>query len=634
MRITWLNRIPRIVGAGGAALSLFAATVAGAATYYVSPAGSDSNPGTASLPFRQIRAGVAAAAAGDTILVSDGIYLGFDVRGKQGAPGAPITIRAAGSNAEIVKTMDRSDNRDTIFITYSNHITIDGLRSFNGNRAAVRVDSSHSITVRNCVFGNNGTWGIFTNNSNDSLFEYNECYGSVAEHGIYVSNSSMRPTVRSNRLHDNAGCGLHMNGDLSMGPPGIIAGGLVENNIVWNNGAAGGAGINMDGPQDMVVRNNLLFNNSAGGITMYRTDAAEGPRNVQVLNNTVSMPSNGRWAVLIWQSTGSITLRNNILLHAGTRGGINCGNSTDVSNTDSDYNILDRATPNNGASFYSLAQWQSATGRDMHSLSASAASLFVNPASANYHLLSGAPAIDRGTTAAVPQDLEGAARPAGAGYDIGCYEAAGSVAPPPATAQLQSLTLSPQSVTGGQSTLGTVTLSAAAPAGGATVSLSSSNPWVTSLPSAVTVPAGQTSAAFTVGTYASGWAADVTITSAWGGISKSAVLFIGTGTAPSPTPPTDAALASFVIEPSAVLGGTPATGTLTLTAPAPAGGAVIAISNPNIWVFDIPATVNVPQGQSSVTFHIGTVYTGWPANVSIDANYKGVTKSAKLRVTK
>jgi hypothetical protein len=51
-------------------------------------------------------------------------------------------------------------------------------------------------------------------------------------------------------------------------------------------------------------------------------------------------------------------------------------------------------------------------------------------------------------------------------------------------------------------------------------------------------------------------------------------------------------------------------------------------------VFEIPVTVTVPQGQTSVTFRIGTVYTGWPATISIDATYKGVTKSARLRVTR
>src|SRR5205823_3135130 len=45
--------------------------------------------------------------------------------------------------------------------------------------------------------------------------------------------------------------------------------------------------------------------------------------------------------------------------------------------------------------------------------------------------------------------------------------------PPPSPASLQSLTLNPSSVAGGQTSTASVTLSAAAPEGGATVTLSS-----------------------------------------------------------------------------------------------------------------------------------------------------------------
>src|SRR6266446_5684162 len=68
---------------------------------------------------------------------------------------------------------------------------------------------------------------------------------------------------------------------------------------------------------------------------------------------------------------------------------------------------------------------------------------------------------------------------------------------------LSSLTLSPTSVIGGtQSSTGTVTLSGAAPAGGAQVALASSNTAAARVPASVTVAAGATSATFTVSTSA------------------------------------------------------------------------------------------------------------------------------------
>jgi hypothetical protein len=73
---------------------------------------------------------------------------------------------------------------------------------------------------------------------------------------------------------------------------------------------------------------------------------------------------------------------------------------------------------------------------------------------------------------------------------------------PNADPTLSSLSLNPSTVVGGSSSTGMVTLSAAAPSGGAAVSLVSSDTSVASVPASVTVPAGATSAAFTVTTAA------------------------------------------------------------------------------------------------------------------------------------
>ena len=61
-----------------------------------------------------------------------------------------------------------------------------------------------------------------------------------------------------------------------------------------------------------------------------------------------------------------------------------------------------------------------------------------------------------------------------------------------------SLVFDPATINSGQPTRGTVTLSSAAPAGGAVIELSDNNPNVLGLPPTVTVPEGQTSAAFAV----------------------------------------------------------------------------------------------------------------------------------------
>src|SRR5579864_4080172 len=75
-----------------------------ATTYYVSPSGSDTNPGTQAAPFRQIRAAIAKVKPGDTVSIADGSYLGFDVNSINGTAAAPITIQAQGNNAVVTVT--------------------------------------------------------------------------------------------------------------------------------------------------------------------------------------------------------------------------------------------------------------------------------------------------------------------------------------------------------------------------------------------------------------------------------------------------------------------------------------------------------------------------------------------------
>jgi len=92
-----------------------------------------------------------------------------------------------------------------------------------------------------------------------------------------------------------------------------------------------------------------------------------------------------------------------------------------------------------------------------------------------------------------------------------------------AVAQVQSVTLSATSASGAQSIQGTVLLTAAAPAGGAVVSLSSSSTAAT-VPAIVNIPAGATSATFTVTTSAVSSTQTATITATYLGNSVTTTL--------------------------------------------------------------------------------------------------------------
>lgn len=97
---------------------------------------------------------------------------------------------------------------------------------------------------------------------------------------------------------------------------------------------------------------------------------------------------------------------------------------------------------------------------------------------------------------------------------------------PTSSVTLSSLTLSPTSVLGGQTSQATVRLSGAAPSDGAFVSLSSSNTSVATLPASVTIPAGATSATFNVTTRAVTSNTTVTLNASRGGLTRTATLTV------------------------------------------------------------------------------------------------------------
>ncbi len=120
---------------------------------------------------------------------------------------------------------------------------------------------------------------------------------------------------------------------------------------------------------------------------------------------------------------------------------------------------------------------------------------------------------------------------------VGPYSAERSVTVTGTTHQsvLTGVSVNPANITGGSSTTGTVTISPAAPAGGATVAIANGEPTVATMPSSVTVLAGQTSATFTVTTQAVSSSFTVVITATLG---ESRFAFLSVAPA-SPPPAAD-----------------------------------------------------------------------------------------------
>lgn len=195
-----------------------------------------------------------------------------------------------------------------------------------------------------------------------------------------------------------------------------------------------------------------------------------------------------------------------------------------------------------------------------------------------------------------------------------------SVTAPPVTITPLSLTLAPDTVGGGAPSTGTVTLTGPAPAGGLSVTLSSSSGAAT-VPTSVAVPAGAVSATFPIASTSVKAQTVVTLTAALNGAAQTATLTVQ---APELEP--------IVLTPSSVIGGDAAAAVLTLTFPAPAGGAMITLTGSSPAAATLPASVTIPAGQTTVSVPITTSAVAVTQAVTLTAVYGGVTKTVKLTV--
>ncbi len=428
------------------------ASTAHAETYYVESGGSDGATGLTGAPWATLQHAADQVVAGDTVMVAAGTYVGFALT-TGGTNGSPITFQA---ESGVTIDTDNASTPDGINVEGADYVVIEGFHVAGVTRAGIRCALSNFVTIRGNTAENNGVWGIFSGFCDDILVEENDCSGSVDQHGVYVSNSADRPTVRGNVLWDNNGCGLHMNGDISMGGDGLIEDALVEGNIIFGNGNGGGSAINCDGCQNGVIQNNLVFDTHASGISLYAIDAAEGSKNNLVVNNTVIVAADGRWCLNIQSGSTDNTAYNNILLNLhGFRGSLDISPDS-LSGFVSDHNVvMDRFTTDGASTVLTLAEWTGATGQDVASVVAASAALFVDADNDDYHLQENAPAADVGTpTSAPPADLDGNARPYGPGYDIGAYEWCGDDCEP-ASSSSSTSTSSTSSGTGGSGGEGT-----------------------------------------------------------------------------------------------------------------------------------------------------------------------------------
>jgi hypothetical protein len=195
-------------------------------------------------------------------------------------------------------------------------------------------------------------------------------------------------------------------------------------------------------------------------------------------------------------------------------------------------------------------------------------------------------------------------------------------------AAVLSLTLNPSEVSGGTTSVGTLSIPAPAPAGGLTASLSEAVSPTSSLagtlPASITIPAGQTSVNFNVGTSPVAVTTTYTITATF---SLSSTTKDSTSAQLIVDP---VGIASISFSPSTVHGGLTTLCTITLQGPALPTGAVVVLNSTNPYLI-LPASITIPGGKSSVTFQVPTVRVSRDVATIVSASFNG-TETAMVVV--
>lgn len=280
-----------------------------ATSYYVSPTGNDSNPGTLAAPWATVNKGVDLYNAGDTVYFRAGVYA--PTNGiyfyRSGSAAGSITARSYPGETVIFDGAQMSAGTTLVYIA-SNYFVFQDieLRNAKGNGISLEncsnvtisnitvhdsvnsgmcigkgdLASTHHITVQNSTVYNNchmndphtlnGGWpgALVVGGGNNVTFKNNTVYKNQGEGMIFYLADSCRAT--SNISHDNYGpnmyidnatnCVIERNMLYSTNDPAYFRGGTPCAGIQFANEPYAIQNIS----HDISIINNILVSNNVG----------------------------------------------------------------------------------------------------------------------------------------------------------------------------------------------------------------------------------------------------------------------------------------------------------------------------------------------------------------------------------
>jgi hypothetical protein len=201
------------------------------------------------------------------------------------------------------------------------------------------------------------------------------------------------------------------------------------------------------------------------------------------------------------------------------------------------------------------------------------------------------------------------------------WSATRSFVVPSAPPGVGSLAVAVDPASNGQMQTVSVQLTGPAPAGGAVVSLSSSDPVAAPVPASITIAAGFAFDQFRFNIGSVNTARPVTINATLNSTSASVTFAVQPATLQSLTTP------------GQYTGGFAMQTIVMLSGQAPAGGTVVSLSSSNPALVNVPASVTVAAGNQSISFTVPTSAVTAPTAVTISATLNGTTVQSQVTLT-
>lgn len=198
----------------------------------------------------------------------------------------------------------------------------------------------------------------------------------------------------------------------------------------------------------------------------------------------------------------------------------------------------------------------------------------------------------------------------------GVCESASVLIRPAGAVVLQRVSITPSTIAGGANAEGLVTLSGAAHQG-VRVTLRSNDGRVR-VPASVTVPAGRISATFAIATFAVPDATEVELTAEADEVSRVVVIKL-------------LPAVSITLDREDVIGGDTVTATARLNRAANGSAVVIRLVADSADL-QVPASLTIPAGPTTVTFPVRTMEVNSLRGASFSADFSGMTQTVRLKL--